>query len=95
MPQVDQLQKRVGLSHSTSLSEREHTLQSRDEYLKSMQERLHRQETENSDERARLQSLVSKLEMQLREQGKQFEQDRWKKAQDENRIISMQVFIQA
>ena len=88
---MEQLQKRMDVSHKDNLYERETSLRVKDEYLKTMQERLHRQETENAEERARLQSLVAKLEMQLREQGRQFDQDKWKLTQDENRIVSLQV----
>ena len=85
------MQKRIDLSHKDNLNDREQSLRVRDEYLKSMQEKLQRQEVESMEERSRLQSLIAKLEMQLREQGRQLEQDRWKVLQDENRIKSMQV----
>lgn len=89
--QVEQLQKRIDFSHKDNLTDRESSLRVRDEYLKTMQERLHRQETENMEERSRLQGLIAKLEMQLREQSRQLEQDRWKITQDENRVKSLQV----
>ena len=85
------MQKRIDLSHKDNLNDREQSLRVRDEYLKSMQEKLQRQEVESVEERSRLQSLIAKLEMQLREQGRQLEQDRWKVLQDENRMKSMQV----
>jgi len=92
--EVEQMQKRIDLSHKDNLNEREQSLRVRDEYLKSMQEKLQRQEVESMEERSRLQSLIAKLEMQLREQGRQLEQDRWKVLQDENRIKSMQDAIE-
>ena len=85
------MQKRIDLSHKDNLNDREQSLRVRDEYLKSMQERLQRQEAESMEERSRLQTLVAKLEMQLREQGRQLEQDRWKVVQDENRVKALQV----
>ena len=85
------MQKRIDTSHKNNLNDREQTLRVRDEYLKSMQEKLQRQEVESMEERSRLQTLVAKLELQLREQGRQLEQERWKISQDENRIKSMQV----
>ncbi|XP_065065878.1 fas-binding factor 1-like isoform X1 [Rhopilema esculentum] len=92
--EMEQLQKRMGVSHKDNLYERETSLRMKDEYLKTMQERLHRQETENAEERARLQSLVAKLEMQLREQGRQFDQDKWKLTQNENRVVSLQAAVE-
>ena len=85
------MQKRIDISNKSNLGEREYALKARDDYLKSMQERLHRQEVENNEERTRLQSLIAKLEVQLREQSRQQDQDKWKMNQDENRIQSMQV----
>ena len=89
--QVEQLQKRIDSSHKDSLTDRENSLRVRDEYLKTMQKRLHRQESENMEERSRLHGLIAKLEMQLREQSRQLEQDRWKITQDESRLKSLQV----
>eukprot|EP00112_Aurelia_sp_Birch-Aquarium-sp1_P002128 Seg1231.9 transcript_id=Seg1231.9/GoldUCD/mRNA.D3Y31 product="Fas-binding factor 1" protein_id=Seg1231.9/GoldUCD/D3Y31 len=91
--EVEQLQKRIDFSHKDNLTDRESSLRVRDEYLKTMQERLHRQETENMEERSRLQGLIAKLEMQLREQSRQLEQDRWKITQDENRVKSLQTAV--
>lgn len=88
---MEQIQKRIDLSHKGNLSDREASLRAKDEFLKSMQERLQRQETESAEERSRLQTLVARLELQLREQGRQLEQDKWKILQDENRLKSMQV----
>ena len=93
MIQVNSLQQRIDLSHKTALDEREHALKARDEYLRSLEDRLHRQESENEQERGRLQGLVAKLELQLREQGRQIEQDKWKLTQEENRLKTMQVCL--
>lgn len=44
----------------------------------------------NDEERQRLQTLISKMEVQLREQTKQIEQDRWKLSQQENKLKTWQ-----
>lgn len=51
-----------------------------------LEERLLRQQTENSAERERLQSLVAKLEMHISQQRKQIEQERWELQQESNRL---------
>ncbi|XP_066919700.1 fas-binding factor 1 homolog [Clytia hemisphaerica] len=91
--ELSTLQNKIDVSHSSNLSDRELSLRSRDEYLRHLEAKLHSQETSNEDERQRLQSLVSKMEIQLREQTRQLEQDKWKLVQDENRIKAMQTAL--
>ena len=90
--QLSSLQTKIDATHSSSLSERELSLRSRDEYLRHLENKLHSQETSNEEERHRLQNIVSKMEIQLREQTRQLEQDKWKLVQDDNRIKAMQVW---
>ena len=66
------------------------TLKSKDEYLKNLQERLIQQERNNDEERKHLQNLIAKMEIQLREQTRQIEQDKWKVAQEESRVKTLQ-----
>ena len=85
------LQNKIGASHQSKLEEREMALKTRDGYLKNLENRLQQQEQGNDEERQRLQDLVSKMEIQLREQTRQIEKDKWKLNQDENRLKAMQV----
>lgn len=53
--QVSDLRQKVEVTHNSGLQERELSARARDEYLKQLQERLLRQQSENDEERARLQ----------------------------------------
>lgn len=88
---MSQLQSKLDATHHSKLEDREQTLKSKDEYLRKLETRLQQQEVSNDAERERLQNLVSKLEIQLREQTRHIEQDKWKLNQDENRLKATQV----
>ena len=85
------MQLKIDAAHKSKTDNHELTLKSRDEYLKNHENRLIQQEKGNDEERERLQNLVSKMEIQLREQTRQIEQDKWKLTQEENRLKTMQV----
>ena len=53
--EVSDLRQKIEVTHKSGLEERELSARARDEYLKQLQERLHRQQSENEDERTRLQ----------------------------------------
>lgn len=53
--EVSTLRQKIEVTHKSGLEERELSTRARDEYLKQMQERLLRQQSENDEERARLQ----------------------------------------
>ena len=57
------------------------TMKTKDEYLSQLQDRLLKQQTENDEERTRLQNLVAKMEVQIREHSRKFEEDKWKLSQ--------------
>lgn len=88
--EVSQLQSKLDATHHSKLEDREQTLKSKDEYLRKLETRLQQQEVSNDAEREKLQNLVSKLEIQLREQTRHIEQDKWKLNQDENRLKATQ-----
>ena len=71
----------VEVSHKSSQQERDITMKTKDEYLTQLQDRLLKQQTENDEERTRLQNLVAKMEVQIREQSRKFEEDKWKLSQ--------------
>lgn len=71
----------VELSHKTNQQERDISIKNKDEYLSQLQERILKQQTENDEERTRLQNLVAKMEIQMREQSRKYEEDRWKLTQ--------------
>ena len=85
------MQVMIDAAHKSKTNDHEMTLKSRDEYLKNLENRLIQQERGNEEERLRLQNLVSKMEIQLREQTRQIEQDKWKLTQEENRVKAIQV----
>ena len=53
--EVSDLRQKIEITHKSGLDERELSARARDEYLKQLQERLLRQQSENDEERARLQ----------------------------------------
>ena len=53
--QVSDLRQKIEVTHNSGLEEQELSARARDEYLKQLQERLLRQQSENDEERARLQ----------------------------------------
>jgi Fas-binding factor 1 len=56
-------------------------MKTKDEYLTQLQDRLLKQQTENDEERTRLQNLVAKMEVQIRERSRKFEEDKWQLSQ--------------
>ena len=56
-------------------------MKTKDEYLRQLQDRLLKQQAENDEERTRLQNLVAKMEVQIREHNRKFEEDKWKLSQ--------------
>ena len=67
------------------------SLKSREEYVRNLEKRLQQQEIQNDEERHRLQSLVTKMEVHIREQARKIEDDRWKLNQSENKLKTWQV----
>ena len=53
--EVSHLRQKIEVTHKSGLEERELSARARDEYLKQLQERLLRQQSENDEERTRLQ----------------------------------------
>ncbi|XP_068761352.1 fas-binding factor 1 homolog [Montipora capricornis] len=92
--EVSSLRQRIEVTHKSGLDERELSARARDEYLKQMQERLLRQQSENDEERARLQGLVSKMELHMREQTRQVDQERWRLTQEESRLRALQAALE-
>ncbi|XP_065659480.1 repetitive organellar protein isoform X7 [Hydra vulgaris] len=88
--EVSNLQERFSTDYQALLREQEITLQMRNEQLEIVSNRLQQREKINEEERIRLQTLVSRLEIQLRDQTRLYEQDKWKLNQDENRLKTLQ-----
>ena len=85
------MQHKIDASYQSKLEERERSLKSREEYVRNIEKRLQQQETQNDEERQRLQSLVTKMEVQIRDQARKIEDDRWKLNQSENKLKTWQV----
>ncbi|XP_022788434.1 fas-binding factor 1 homolog isoform X3 [Stylophora pistillata] len=92
--EVSDLRQKIEVTHKSGLEERELSARARDEYLKQLQERLLRQQSENDEERTRLQGLVAKMELHMREQSRQVDQERWRLSQDESRMKAVQAALE-
>ncbi|CAB4016222.1 Hypothetical predicted protein [Paramuricea clavata] len=92
--QVEDLHHLVEVSHKSSQQERDITMKTKDEYLTQLQDRLLKQQTDNDEERTRLQNLVAKMEVQIREQSRKFEEDKWKLSQEDSRLKSLRVSLE-
>lgn len=81
------------VSHKSSQQERDITMKTKDEYLTQLQDRLLKQQTENDEERTRLQNLVAKMEVQIRERSRKFEEDKWQLSQVYDNTICRNISI--
>lgn len=59
--EVSDLRQKIEVTHKSGLEERELSARARDDYLKQLQERLLRQQSENDEERTRLQGKLRQL----------------------------------
>lgn len=59
--EVSDLRQKIEVTHKSGLEERELSARARDDYLKQLQERLLRQQSENDEERTRLQGKLRHL----------------------------------
>ncbi|XP_050390456.1 fas-binding factor 1 homolog [Patella vulgata] len=87
---IGSLQSQVESIHRSGLDEREISLKAKDEQLKSLQERLSRQEEDNERERKRLEDLIARMETQMREQTRLLDEERWKMKGDMSRLEANQ-----
>ena len=85
------MQEKLTTDYQSRLHDQEISLKMRNEQLENMSVRLQQREKMNEEERVRLQTLVSRLEIQLRDQTRLVEQDKWKINQEENRLKTLQV----
>nr|XP_058970698.1 fas-binding factor 1-like isoform X2 [Pocillopora verrucosa] len=92
--EVSDLRQKIEVTHKSGLEERELSARARDDYLKQLQERLLRQQSENDEERTRLQGLVAKMELHMREQSRQVDQERWRLTQEESRLKAVQAALE-
>ncbi|XP_028417313.1 fas-binding factor 1 homolog [Dendronephthya gigantea] len=92
--QIEDMHHLVELSYKTSQQERDITIKNKDEYLSQLQERILKQQTENDEERTRLQNLVAKMEIQMREQSRKYEEDKWKLTQEDSRLKSLRMSLE-
>ena len=92
--QVEDLHHLVEVSHKNSQQERDITMKTKNEYLSQLQDRLFKQQAENDEERTRLQNLVAKMEVQVREHSRKLEEDKWKLNQEDSRLKSLRVSLE-
>ncbi|VDD74454.1 unnamed protein product [Mesocestoides corti] len=86
--------KQAEIHHQTAVTQRLAKLDRREETLKLAEERLCERERESEKAHQILTEAVAKLEMQLREQGKSLETDRWMLRQEQARLTKLQVTLE-
>nr|XP_023666390.1 fas-binding factor 1 [Paramormyrops kingsleyae] len=95
--QMEQFSRRLGELSSRVESTHEHTAQGleqgarqRDQQLRVLQERLDQQQSHMVEERARLKEVIDKMGMQLAEQQRQLEKERWRVSAEQAKAESAQ-----
>lgn len=87
---VSSLQARLDSSQAQQLAEREQRVAEREQALAGGEESLAARRRAVDEQTAQLHDLQAKLEVDIRNQGTQQEQERWKTAQDAARITAQQ-----
>ncbi|XP_048846889.1 fas-binding factor 1 homolog isoform X3 [Brienomyrus brachyistius] len=95
--QMEQFSRRLGELSSRVESTHEHTAQGleqgarhRDQQLRVLQERLDQQQSHMVEERARLKEVIDRMGMQLAEQQRQLEKERWRVSGEQAKAESAQ-----
>ncbi|KAL5106347.1 Fas-binding factor 1 [Taenia crassiceps] len=86
--------KQVELEHQTAVSQRLTKLDRREEIVRLAEERLCERERESDKTHKLLAEAVGKIEVQLREQSKLLEDDRWTLKQEQARLTKIQVALE-
>ncbi|XP_048575704.1 fas-binding factor 1 homolog isoform X2 [Nematostella vectensis] len=87
---VSDMRQQLETTHKSGMEERETVARARDEYLAQLHDRLVRQQAETEEERTRLQGLIAKMELHLREQTRQLDQEKWRLSAEEARVKTLQ-----
>ncbi|XP_064638032.1 fas-binding factor 1-like isoform X2 [Lineus longissimus] len=87
------LHQKVEGQHGSNLDDRERVMHEKDTHLKVLEDRLRKQQEDNNHERTRLQELITKMEMQLREQTRQLDAERWNVKQEQNKLEGLQIQV--
>ncbi|XP_041073174.1 fas-binding factor 1 homolog isoform X3 [Carcharodon carcharias] len=87
---LNDLSYKVESTHQSTSHELEINARQRDEQQRAQQDRLMRQQRDLEEERARLQDVITKMEIRLNEQTRLLEKERWRATAEQTKVESMQ-----
>ncbi|XP_072339107.1 fas-binding factor 1 homolog isoform X2 [Scyliorhinus torazame] len=87
---LNDLSYKVESTHQNTSHEMELNARQRDEQQRAQQDRLMRQQRDLEEERARLQDVVTKMEIRLNEQTRLLEKERWRATAEQTKVESVQ-----
>ncbi|XP_051888711.1 fas-binding factor 1 isoform X2 [Pristis pectinata] len=87
---LNDLSYKVESTHQSTSHEMEVNARLRDEQQRAQQDRLMRQQRDLEEERARLQDVVTKMEIRLNEQTRLLEKERWRATAEQTKVESVQ-----
>ncbi|XP_067913982.1 fas-binding factor 1 homolog isoform X2 [Heterodontus francisci] len=87
---LNDLSYKVESTHQSTSHEMEINARQRDEQQRAQQDRLVRQQRDLEEERARLQDVITKMEIRLNEQTRLLEKERWRATAEQTKVESEQ-----
>ncbi|GCB66734.1 hypothetical protein scyTo_0010138, partial [Scyliorhinus torazame] len=87
---LNDLSYKVESTHQNTSHEMELNARQRDEQQRAQQDRLMRQQRDLEEERARLQDVITKMEIRLNEQTRLLEKERWRATAEQTKVESVQ-----
>ncbi|XP_055510108.1 fas-binding factor 1 homolog isoform X2 [Leucoraja erinacea] len=87
---LNDLSYKVESAHQSTSHEMEISARLRDEQQRAQQDRLLHQQRDLEEERARLQDVITKMEIRLNEQTRLLEKERWRATSEQTKVESVQ-----
>ncbi|XP_072414299.1 fas-binding factor 1 homolog isoform X3 [Chiloscyllium punctatum] len=87
---LNDLSYKVESTHQSTSHEMEISARQREEQQRAQQDRLLRQQRDLEEERARLQDVITKMEVRLNEQTRLLEKERWRATAEQTKVESVQ-----
>ncbi|XP_048410747.2 fas-binding factor 1 homolog isoform X2 [Stegostoma tigrinum] len=87
---LNDLSYKVESTHQSTSHEMEINARQREEQQRAQQDRLMRQQRDLEEERARLQDVITKMEIRLNEQTRLLEKERWRATAEQTKVESVQ-----
>uniref|UniRef100_UPI00398EFFED fas-binding factor 1 homolog isoform X2 n=1 Tax=Pristiophorus japonicus TaxID=55135 RepID=UPI00398EFFED len=87
---LNDLSYKVESTHQSTSHEMEINARQREEQQRAQQDRLMRQQRDLEEERARLQDVITKMEIRLSEQTRLLEKERWRATAEQTKVESVQ-----